>query len=188
MKHQVVNFLAFQAGWFACVLGAAHGLPIAGAAVALGVVGLHLAMAPRALPELALAGIAVAMGLLFDSLLVSLGWVAYPSGMWLPGLAPYWILAMWAIFATTLNVSMSWLRERLPLAVVLGGVFGPLSYFAGERLGGIVFLDEGRAMFGLALGWAVFMPLLLIAARRLDGVSERPQAHGWAAAAAEERP
>ncbi len=182
MSPKLVNFVAFQIGWFACVLGAANGYPAAGAMVAAGVVGLHLAMAPGPLPELGLAAVAVCMGLFFDSLLVSLGWVAYPSGMWLPGLAPYWILAMWAIFATTLNSSMGWLRERLPASVVLGAIFGPLSYKAGARLGGIEFLDEGRAMIALALGWALFMPMLLLAARRLNGVEAPARRREWASA------
>jgi hypothetical protein len=172
MNKTVINFAAFQAGWFACVLGAANGIPAAGLLVAIGVVSLHLVQVQRPAPELALLGIALLLGLVFDSLMVSFGWIRYPNGQLLPGLAPYWILAMWAMFATTLNFSMKWMRGRLPLAILMGAVFGPLSYQAGARLGGLEFVDHTAAMIALGIGWASIMPLLVHLSRRLDGVSD----------------
>lgn len=172
MNRAVVNFVAFQAGWFSCVLGAANGVPLIGLAVAAGAVLLHLHLARDGAAELRLLLIAVLIGLVFDSVLASLGWVRYPSGVLVPGLAPYWILAMWAIFATTLNVSMSWLRGRLALAVLMGGIFGPLSYQAGARLGGLVFAQETSAMVALGLGWALIMPCLVLLAQRFNGIDE----------------
>lgn len=172
-----VNFVAFQLGWFACVLGAANGLPWAGPLVVLAVVALHLARVRRPLPELRLVALAMALGLLVDSLLLATGWLSYPAGLWLPGpwgayLAPYWIVAMWALFATTLNVSMGWLRGRPLLAVLMGGIGGPLSYLAGEKLGGIELTAPAAALSALAFAWAVAMPLLMRAAVRLDGVRD----------------
>lgn len=169
----IVNFVAFQLGWFACVLGAAKGLPWAGVLVVLAVVALHLALVRRPLPELRLVAFAMALGLLLDSLLLATGWLSYPSGNWLPGMAPYWIVAMWALFATTLNVSMGWLRGRPLLAVLMGAVGGPLSYLGGEKLGGIELIAPVAALSALAVAWAVAMPLLMMAAERLDGVRER---------------
>ena len=172
-----VNFVAFQIGWFACVLGAANGLPWAGPLVVLAVIALHLSQVRRPLPELRLIGLAMALGLLVDSLLLATGWLSYPAGLWLSGpwqssLAPYWIVAMWALFATTLNVSMGWLRGRPLLAVLMGAVGGPLSYLAGEELGGIELTEPVAALSALAVAWAVAMPLLMKAAERLDGVRD----------------
>ena len=177
-----VNFVAFQLGWFACVLGAANGMPWAGPLVVLGVVALHLARVPRPRPELRLIAVSMALGLLVDSLLLATGWLSYPAGPWLPGpwqsnpwqsnLAPYWIVAMWALFATTLNVSMGWLRGRPLLAVLMGAVGGPLSYLAGEKLGGIELTAPAAALTALAVAWAVAMPLLMKLAERFDGVRD----------------
>lgn len=176
MKRVAVNFIAFQVGWFACVLGAANGLPWLGVLVGFVVVWIHLSKAARPGPELRLLTLAVLMGLVLDSVLVSSGWLRYPSGHWLPGLAPYWILAMWALFATTLNLSMAWIKANARLAALLGAVFGPLSYIAGQRLGGVEFVDFGLGVTALAVAWAVAMPLLVVAANRLDGVKPLPAA------------
>jgi len=169
----LLNFAAFQAGWFACVLGAAKGLPWLGPVVVAAVVALHLATVRRPLPELYLVLAAMAIGLVVDSLLLATGWLRYPSGLWLSGLAPYWIVAMWALFATTLNVSMGWMRGRPVLTVLMGAVGGPLSYLAGEKLGAIELVQPLPALAALALAWALAMPLLMRLAARFDGVRER---------------
>jgi len=165
----LVNFVLFQLGWFACVLGAAHGMPWAGVAVALVIVAWHLARAPRPRPELTLLVIAAAIGFAWDSALVALGWIEYPNGALFPGTAPVWIVAMWVVFATTLNVSLGWLKRSLPLALLFGAVGGPLAYVAGGKLGGLSFLQQTPALIALALGWALITPLLLRIADRCDG-------------------
>ena len=61
-----LNFIAFQVAWFACVLGGANDLALAGTMVVVAVIGLHLALAQRPLPEALL--IAEAAGILSGSL------------------------------------------------------------------------------------------------------------------------
>jgi hypothetical protein len=74
------------------------------------------------------------------------------------------------LFATTLNVSLRWLKGRWVLAALLGGSAGPLSFYAGHRLGGVAFADPVYSLTVLGLGWAVLMPLLLWLGGRLDGL------------------
>lgn len=172
MIRILTNLAASEVGWFACVSGAANGMPWIGPLVVLALVTLHLHWSKRPGPEIRLLLSAVMIGLVADSLLVATGLVSYPSGIWIDGLAPYWILAMWAMFATTLNVSMKWLRNRVSLAIVLGAVFGPLAYLAGEKLGGITINNTVAAIAALAIIWAISMPLLVWLAIRMDGVSD----------------
>jgi len=175
----LLNFVGFQVAWFACVLGGANDLALAGTLTVAAAVGLHLWLAPRPRPELALIAIAAAIGTVWDSLLVSLGLMRYPSGNFAPGLAPHWIIAMWALFATTLNVSMGWMKGRLVVAAVLGAIGGPLSYLAGQRLGAVEMPDASLALLAQAAGWAVMMPVLTLIAARLDGFEAVPaRAHG----------
>ena len=117
----IVNIVLFQIGWFACVLGAAHAMPWAGTGVAAAVVAYHLMRAARPPEELKLIAVALVIGAAWDSALVALGWISYPTGNFIAGVAPHWILAMWALFATTLNISMRWMKQRwVRPAVVLG--------------------------------------------------------------------
>lgn len=169
----VLNFLLFQAGWFATVLGAANGAPWMGPVVVLGIVAVHFRAARRPMGEIRLVASAVLLGLVVDSLLLATGWIAYPNGGWLPGLAPYWIVGLWALFATTLNVSMRWLTGRTALAAVFGAVGGPLSYLAGARLGAMTFVETVPALAALALGWAIAMPLLMLLAKRFEEAARR---------------
>jgi hypothetical protein len=170
----LINFVAFQIGWFACVLGGAQGLPWLGTAVALAIVGWHVGRASRPRTELALVVTAAAIGAVWDSALVALGFLQYPHGTLLEGTAPHWIVALWMLFATTLNVSLRWLQEHMALASLCGALAGPFAYIAGQRLGGVVIPDVTLAVGTLALGWAAFTPLLLLLAKRINGI--RPPA------------
>ncbi len=165
----VINMLLFQAGWFACVLGAAHDLPWLGAAAAVAIVAWHLARAIRPARELALIATALLVGAVFETLLLKTGWVRYTTGLLLEGIAPYWMVALWANFATTLNVSLRALRSYLPLAALLGAIGGPAAYWAGAGLGAMEFVETGRALTAIGLGWAILAPALVMAARRFDG-------------------
>ena len=173
----LANILVFQAGWFTTVLGAANGMPLLGPAVALAALALHLRFAQRPVVELRLVLTALGLGLAADSLLLASGWIAYPNGQWVPGIAPYWIASLWVLFTCTLNVSMRWLKGRYWLAAAFGAVGGPLSYLAGGRLGAMTFAEPVAAMIALAVGWGVIMPFLVWLASRLDGFQQiqRPE-------------
>jgi hypothetical protein len=164
-----VNFILFQVAWFACVLGGAHEAPWIGPVVVAGVAAYHLSRVPNPKAEFSLLALAAAIGAVFDSALAATGWLSYPSGQWHPMLAPYWMVALWVAFATTLNVSLSWLKERPLLAVVFGAVGGPLAYFAGAKLGGVTFHEPALALTALAFGWASITPTLVLLATHLDG-------------------
>ncbi len=165
----LINFAAFQVGWFSSVIGAAQQMPWLGPLAFLVVLAIHLRQASRPKSELGLVIACGIIGVFFDSLLVAAGWVTYPSGLFSEMLAPYWIVTMWMLFGTTLNLSMGWMKGRPVLAALLGAFGGPSSYYAGQKLGGIQFLEFFPAMISLAIGWAIFMPLLMHLAERLDG-------------------
>ena len=167
--HMLVNIIGFKVGWISSVMGAASQYPWLGPAVFVFVIAFHLRQAHRPELEIGLVIAAGVLGIWFDSFLVAMGWVAYPSGQFSEVLAPYWIVTMWMLFATTLNRSMAWLRGRASLASLLGAVAGPASYLAGSKMGGIEFVQTVPAIIALSIGWAVIMPLLIALATRLDG-------------------
>ncbi|MBT8137592.1 MAG: DUF2878 domain-containing protein [Gammaproteobacteria bacterium] len=170
MNKFVINFVTFQVGWFSCVLGAANGYPLVGPVVVAAVLLLHFNIVDHPRRELVLIALAGMMGAVFDTLLVRSDWLIYPNGMLIEATAPYWIVSMWLLFASTINLSMRWMHDRFAAAVLLGAIGGPLSYLAGERLGGLVFEDRIMALIALAIGWGVVTPLLVALGQRFDGV------------------
>lgn len=175
---QLANFAVSQLAWFAAVLGAAHGRPLAGTLCALAAIGWHLWVVPRPAPELRLVLLACLVGGAAESVVVALGHVTYPSGQPLADWPPYWIVALWGLFATTLNVNLRWLRGRPWLAACVGAVAGPAAFSAGVRLGGAHFVHPGPALATLACLWALALPLLLWLSARFDGVTRQEVADG----------
>lgn len=174
--RQLANFAIFEAAWFACILGVAHGAPGWGTAAVLAAVAWHVAISARPGVELALAASLAAIGLVAESFVVSQGHVAYPAGQPVAWLAPYWMVALWAEFAMAPNVTLRWLKRRPWLAALLGVIFGPLSFAGGVRLGGARFVDAPAALVTLAVMWALLMPLVMWLSDRFDGVIVPPLA------------
>lgn len=168
---QWTNAVLFQCAWFAAVLGAAHNRPLLGTACVAAVIAWHLVVSARPAQEARLVALLCLIGFVVESAIVRQGHVAYPSGQPVASLAPYWIVALWALLAIALNVTMRWLHGRLLLAAVLGAVLGPLSFSSGARLGGAQLLHPTEALVTLALVWAVLMPVLVMLATRFDGVA-----------------
>lgn len=157
----------FQAAWFACVAAAADGSPAWALAAIAAAVLLHFALTDSIRTDALLTAIALGIGLAWDTLAMQAGWIAYASPGPVAGVAPVWILGLWALFATTLRQPMRWLHGRPALAALLGAVGGPLSYAAAARMGACRY-DGTASLVALGVGWALLMPLLLAVARRLE--------------------
>ena len=174
MRSLAVNAVLYQVGWFACVLGAAHGWGTAGALLATALSMLHLALAEHPGREWPLMAVALVIGAWVDTLHGAFGVLDFPNHR--PGtLAPLWLLALWLQFATTLNFSMRWLSRNFLLAGALGLIGGPLVFLTGERLGAAT-LGEPRWLSIAVLGvvWALALPGLAALARRLGGAGRYP--------------
>lgn len=158
--RKLINFVLFQLGWFACILGAAHGYVTMAVLFCLAVAAFHLWQSREPMQEGILLLKILALGIGADTLLLQTGSLVFESKGLLPGLSPIWMWSLWVILGCTLNESMSWLRGRYVLAAVLGAVVGPLSYLAGVKLGAASWGNETQAIVLLGLIWAIAMPLL----------------------------
>jgi hypothetical protein len=168
--NMLINIIAFKIGWLSSVVGASSDMPALGPAVVLAVIAIHLIMVSQPSSELLLIILTGAVGAVADSLMINAGWLAYPTGTFVAGFSPYWIIAMWMLFATTFNMSFRWLQSKMLLAAALGAVFGPLSYYFGEKIGAVTLQNFSASMIALAVAWGALMPALLILARRLNRV------------------
>jgi hypothetical protein len=170
---RLVNFLLYQAGWLACVLGAAWQYPWTGMFLALLLVAVHLWLCSQPIEQIKLLLVSAGVGLVVDSTLLWAGAYRFSAGMHTTWLPPLWMTVLWMQFATTFQYSMRWLSGRYGLSALFGLFGAPLAFYAGERLGAIEFLAP-RLLHFLALGilWCGAIPLLIylsdrLAARRL---------------------
>jgi hypothetical protein len=160
--HRLLNFAAFYTGWITCVLGAAAGRFWLGPALVAVLLVAHLSSTADPKSEGRLIATVGFAGFVLESVMASVGLYSFihtGSHTWL---CPPWMVALWLIFASTLNGSLAWLADRYTLAAMVGAVAGPISYFAGARLGAIALPPSiGVSVIGLGLVWAMIMPTLL---------------------------
>ena len=155
--RNLLNFLVFQIGWFVCVLF--PGLP----AVALTALFLvvHLVLVSQArFTELQFIGVGVVLGGLLDTLWFRTGVLGLYGAESVPA-APPWLIAIWAIFMTTLCHSLSWVATRKWLPFVLAPFAGSLAYWSASKLGVVTLPDLTFSLAAIALGWFLLFPLLL---------------------------
>ena len=155
------NFVLFQAGWFACVLGAANHQVLWAVLASLAYIAIHVWRSPSPKTEISFLIKALILGVAADTLIMHLGYIDFGDAWPSPYLSPLWMWTLWVLVATTINSSLSWLRGRPILAAVLGGICGPISYEAGIRLGAGEWGPGGQLAGFILLGliWAMAMPL-----------------------------
>ena len=167
--QKIVNFVLFQIGWFACVIGAGKQMPWLGVIVVLAVITWHLSQASQPKLELILLLVAVIIGGIYDQLMQSSSLLVYQSHGWSESIVPAWILALWAVFVTTLNVSLRWMRGKWLVAILFGAIGGPLAYIGAEKLGAVTLGNLPWSYVALSVGWAILTPLLIIISQKFDG-------------------
>ena len=166
-RARAVNYALYQVGWFACILGAAWGRPIAGALLAAALIVVHLAITAERALELRLLAFTLAVGLLAEWGQLRGGTYAWIAGTVRPGMAPPWLLLMWAQFATTFRWSLRGIMTVPSRAALFGALGGPIAFIAGERLGAVrLAAPVAPALLRLSVVWSVALAVCAIAARR----------------------
>ena len=161
----LATFIGFQAAWFACVPGAAHGYALVGPLVGSAWLALFLWKSPRPQAVARLALFCVAIGLGLDTFLIWIGAIAPVRFLLPPPFLPLWLITLWAIMPTLIFGNLAWLFRRYRLASLLGAFGGPLAYWGGFRIGALSFGDpQLRSLLILALGWAFAFPLMIFMA------------------------
>lgn len=159
----LVNAVAYQLVWLACVAGTAAGATWVGPIAALLFAVLMLGFGGKRRADLRALVVVLPVGIALDSAFATSGWLSYVAG-WsgLPGLAPAWIVAIWAGFALTLNHSLLFLSGRPLLAAALGLVGGPLAYSAARGFDVVSYgAPAASVLLALGLAWAAALPLLV---------------------------
>ena len=161
--RSVLNFVAFQIGWFAAVLGAGHDMPWLGVVVVPLVLVVNVVLSADRRQELVVALVAAVMGFVVDTGLVAAG-VFAPVPFLVPRpFSPLWMVMLWVNQAATLNGCMAWLRGRYLAGSLFGAIGGPLAYLSGAKLGAAS-LPSTNGIVILGITWACAFPALLATA------------------------
>jgi hypothetical protein len=155
------NFVLFQIGWFACIIGAANQQvfwPVVGTLL---YIAIHIYYSPRPILEFKLILKAAVFGMAVDTLVANLGFLSFEDAWPSAYLSPVWMWTLWALVASTINGSLSWLRDRPVLGAVLGAIAGPLSYEAGIRMGAGSWGAHGQlgGLILLGIVWGASIPI-----------------------------
>lgn len=138
----LIDFVLFQAAWFACVLATRtdfpHALPLVGLLLILGRV-LFTKRFRQALPFVLACA---AIGVCGDAVLVALGFLGFEPYPNLFG-APLWMVALWLNFGLMIHPLFSWFVKSCPRALIGFAVGGVIAYYSGEKL----------EVLSLPMGW-----------------------------------
>lgn len=168
----VVNIALFQAAWFASVIGAAKGIYWAGPLAAGVAAAVRLAQAEDLRKESLLLLSCGILGFAADTALVALGLFLPVRGSFPAPWSPPWMVSMWVNFGTTLNVSLTFLKDRPALSALFGALGGPLAYYAGARLGAASIPEPAWAgLAAVGVAWCIAMPALAGLAKRCSQAS-----------------
>lgn len=122
--------------------------------------------------ELALVIFAGVFDFLADLVLIRIGGLAYAGSTETAMLGTNWIVALWMASATSVNVSLAWIRGWVALGTIIGIIGGLVAYTGGRRLGVVAFdLLDPRGILCLGFVWGVGIPLLIHAAQWCEGLS-----------------
>lgn len=151
-RSRIINALIFQIAWIVCVLGGSW----VAITTTLVVLFLHLQQVREPRREAAFVIQTTVLGFLCDTALIQSGVLLTQES-----LPPLWLTCLWALFATTVGYALRFFLQRPWLSMWAGGVFAPMSYFAGARLAGIDLMTPlWMALVYVALIWALVFPLL----------------------------
>lgn len=165
--YRFINAIGFQAAWWACVAGVAHGFEIPALMFGACLAGAHLVYTEHKRQDMRLAAWALGVGIATDSLLQYFSVMQF-HGLSIWGLSPFWLWMLWVLFALTLNTSLAFLKTKpLALSALAGFVFGPLTYYAGAEFGAASWEGPTFPWLPLAGAWMLALPSLVFLSKRL---------------------
>jgi len=154
--RNILNFVMFELGWLACILlSQAWALVI----VAIFLLVHFVLVSQYKMDELKFIVIGTLAGSLLDGLWLRTGILADTSGAAV--ITPPWLVALWAIFMTSLNHSLKWLGRNRLLMLLVVPIAGPFAYWSASALGAVTLPNLLPSLLALAVGWLVLFPALL---------------------------
>ena len=96
------------------------------------------------------------MGYIFDTLMVFFEVYNFTTSLYI-GFLPIWMIVLWPSFAILFDEILMFLSKYKIIAIILSGILGPLTYFAGSPLG-LIDINNLLMFFTLMIiFWVILM-------------------------------
>lgn len=164
MNLSLLNSLCYTIGWFWCVLFGIHDQSILATIGAVFLILFQLYCTKIKdialyIQDVLLVIFSVPLGALLEMFLIQTSFIYYANttGM----LPPIWIVFLYPLFSLLLNHSLKIIKKNYLVSFLLGFLGAPLSYIAGNSLGGLTFpypLLQTWILIGIC--WGLFLCLL----------------------------
>ena len=176
MILKIINFIGFQIGWFTCAFSAAYERQWIAIGVVVFMLFMHLFFSKRRTQDFYFILTVTLIGGVIETMAGLLGICRFNGSFYDNWIVPLWFLALWALFASTLHYSLSWLNRRYLLAAFLGAIAGPLSYFGGEKIGAIDIIGNiTLSLSWLIIIWGFGMPFFMWLGRQKPFSNEKKE-------------
>lgn len=100
------------------------------------------------------------IGYVFDSIIIFFDIYKFQTSLYF-GLLPIWMLVLWPSFASLFDEVFVFLAKYKILAIILGSILGPITYFSGEPLGLITINKIYLFFILMSIFWAALMTIYL---------------------------
>lgn len=158
--YPLVHLAAYQVTWFAAIMGGAALVAWPGLLAGGLMLALHLALSERRMATLDRLVQATLVGVVADTALAASGMVSFTGCACIA--PPLWMMVLWPCFASLFDDLLRWVPSRPAIAVVLGGIGGPLAYLGGEALGAVAFPSGSLVgLSAIGVAWAIATGLLV---------------------------
>lgn len=162
-QTKIFLFLWFYVGWFGCVFLAKMNQPATSLFFPL-VILIFLAY-KKIFNQQQWKRITYffIIGLGFDFILYKANLIAFPNQDF--EFLPIWLVSIWILFVSTLPLMTDYFSARPLVAIVLGGILGPLNYYNGTRFG-IVIIDFSITYLFYSLFWSIYFTTSVLILRK----------------------
>ncbi len=159
LQYRWINLFLFKLSWLCAALLGNTGLALLSLLILM-----SFLLGPRSKSELTSIAILALLGISVDWLLLILGIFKFDSNH-----LPLWLGLLWVAFAQAIGHGFWFIvRQRLPIQALIGAGAGCVSYYAGMKLGAIVFgYPLPYTLAVLALIWSMLLPCLFYVNERL---------------------
>lgn len=158
LQHPLSVSLLFQITWFMTISQASQGARWYAASACWLMILITLLLNKQKYKHLLKwGGLGLVLGLLCDGLSLGLG-LYLPQSTPIIGPIPFWLLSLWSAFYVYLPIGLPRLLDYPLIASLLGGLTGPLSYFAGVKWGAMSLGMSPYLVYSMtAVSWALSM-------------------------------